>query len=47
MSEIFYNIFIVIMVVMGVVPTVYIIVALPAVIIWKLFRMTQGYKITD
>ena len=48
MSNIGITIWIVIMVVMGGVSSLYVLISLPAVIIWKLYRViVKGYKITD
>ena len=47
MSDIFTIILIVIMAIMGGLSTLYIVVSLPAVIIWKLIRLAKGYKLTD
>ncbi|MBO6259290.1 MAG: hypothetical protein IKO53_06795 [Lachnospiraceae bacterium] len=47
MNDIVVNIIMVIMVILGVVPTVAIMIGIPVTIIYKLIRMTKGYKITD
>lgn len=37
-----------IMAVMGIVSSLYIVISLPAIILWKIYRMIRyGYKITD
>lgn len=48
MNNIFGTIIIGTMVLAGVIPTLYILVSLPAIIIWKIFRKIRyGCKITD
>ena len=48
MSDIFVNIIIIIMGIMGGVSSLYVIVSLPAVLLWKLYRMIfKGYKFSD
>ena len=48
MSDIFIKIIIVIMEIMGGLSSLYIVISLPATLLWKLYRVVfKGYKFTD
>lgn len=48
MSDIFVNIIMGILILIGILPTVYCVVAFPAVIIWKIYRkIKHGYSLYD
>ena len=48
MSQILRMIFLVIMAIVGGLPTLFLVISFPAVIIWKIYRCIRyGYKITD